>query len=378
MVPRAFLSLLLVGVGVAVCILTISGCYSGPKIPAHGSLQNNPISTTVDAESARYYLDNFLSGKVTNVPLHQRIEKMQGQLQDAVPNREQLKDISREFSVDFAALVFANQLLRQKGNLELQSQYLKNLEDVRAGTAAYPRKDTLIMLVPGYDYLENGSKTGADFAQPKKLFEQAGYEVHFVSIDPLGSVEENAAYLAKDIRAYRHRTIAIAGASSAGPAIHLALGKLLAPDELINVKAWLNLGGILQGSPVLDKFSAGPKGWVFSAIIWFKGWKRASFDSMETAVSRARFATLSVPPHIAVYNYLGLSLSGNVSGFARDKYSMMREDGPNDGLTLLPDIIAPNSLSILSPTTDHFFAQDPDIDRKTLALLVTIIGRIGD
>ena len=52
--------------------------------------------------------------------------------------------------------------------------------------------------------------------------------------------------------------------------------------------------------------------------------------------------------------------------------------GPNDGLTLLPDIVAPNNLSILSPTTDHFFAEDPEIDRKTLALLVTIVERIQD
>ena len=255
---------------------------------------------------------------------------------------------------------------------------LENLAAVRAGTAVYPKKATLIMLVPGYDYVANGVKTGADFARPRKLLEQAGYEVLFVAIDPLGSVEENAAFLAKDILAHRGRNIALAGASSAGPAIHLALGKLLQPEEVAHVKAWLNLGGILQGSPVLDQVASGPKRWLFSTVIWFKGWPRSSFDSMKIDVSRARFATLSVPPHIAIYNYLGLSLSGNISDFARDKYSMMREDGPNDGLTLLPDIIAPHSLSILSPTTDHFFAQDPEIDRKTLALLVTILERIPE
>ncbi len=57
---------------------------------------------------------------------------------------------------------------------------------------------------------------------------------------------------------------------------------------------------------------------------------------------------------------------------------MMHSEGPNDGLTLLPDIIAPNSRSILSTTTDHFFAQDREIDNKTLALLATLIGEIED
>lgn len=354
------------------------GCSSGPKIPAQGNLQSHTITTTVDHESARYYLESYLAGKSTDTPLHRRIGQIHAQLKNAVPTRDQLKEISSEFSLDFAALLFAEQLLKQPGNPELQTQFLRNLESIRVGTAVYPRKATLIMLVPGYDYAANGAKTGADFARPRKLFEEAGYEVHFVAIDPLGSVEENAAFLAKDILAHRDRTIAIAGASSAGPAIHLALGKLLQPGELTHVKAWLNLGGILQGSPVLDQVAAGPKGWLFSTVIWFKGWPRSSFDSMQVAVSRERYATLSVPPHIAVTNYLGLSLSGNISDFARDKYAMMREDGPNDGLTLLPDIIAPNSLSILSPTTDHFFAEDPEIDRKTLALLLTIMALIPD
>jgi hypothetical protein len=369
---RLFRCLALLGV------VTGTGCSSGPKIPVQGSLQNHAITTTVDHPSARYYLEYYLAGKVTDAPLHRRIGEIHGQLQHNVPTRDQLKEISHEFSLDFAALLFAQQLLKQPGNAELQSQFLRNLEAVRAGTAVYPKKDTLIMLMPGYDYAANGAQTGADFARPRKLLEQAGYEVHFVAIDPLGSVEENAAFLAKDILAHRHRNIALAGASSAGPAIHLALGKLLQPGELTHVKAWLNLGGILQGSPVLDQVASGPKGWIFSAVIWFKGWPRSSFDSMQVAVSRERFATLSVPPSIAIYNYLGLSLSGHISDFARDKYAMMREDGPNDGLTLLPDIIAPRSLSILSPTTDHFFAQDPEIDRKTLALLVTILERIPE
>ncbi|AFM14085.1 hypothetical protein Turpa_3448 [Turneriella parva DSM 21527] len=44
---------------------------------------------------------------------------------------------------------------------------------------------------------------------------------------------------------------------------------------------------------------------------------------------------------------------------------------------VLPGIIGPNSLSILSPKTDHFFAQDPEIDKNTLALVVTILERIN-
>jgi hypothetical protein len=364
--------------GLAILLLLGNGgcMWSIKKIPARANFHEYAIDTTVDSESAKYYLENYLSGKAEDSVLQQKIEALEKHSISALPTRDDLKQISEEFSVDFAALFFANRLLLQSGNPELQKQYLQNLSKVRSGNHQFPRKDVLIMLVPGYDYVANGHVTGADFAKPRALLKQAGYEVDFVDIDPIGSVEENALYLRDRIRAHKNRKIAVAGASSAGPAIHLALGRLLGPGELKNVKAWLNLGGILQGSPLLDKFSTGPKGWLFSTIIWFKGWRKYSFQSMYAEVSRQRYDTLSVPKHVVIYNYFGLSLSGDISKFGSDKYSMMRSDGPNDGLTLLPDIIAPNSLSILSPKTDHFFAEDPEIDKKTLALLVTILERV--
>lgn len=366
----AVLALVLVGV------VTGLGCMQVTQIPVKGRLEPYALETTVDDESARYYLESYLAGQVADTQLHQRITAVHGTFGDRLPTREQLKQLSDEFSVDFAALVFGRQLLRQPGNPELQRQFLKHLEQVQQGQAAYPARDVLILMVPGYGYVENGQVTGADLANPRKLLQQAGYDVELVAIDQFGSVEANAAYIAQTILKHQRRDLVVTGASSANPAIHLALGKLLKPDQLARVKAWLNLGGILQGVPILEEFSQGPKDWLFSALLWFKGWDRASFESMYTSVSRERFAGLSVPRHIAIYNYLGLSLSGNISDFAWDKYLMMRDDGPNDGLTLLPDILAPNSLSILSPTTDHFFAEDPDIDRKTLALLVTILARL--
>jgi hypothetical protein len=363
---------------VLICASGMTGCGHIRKIPAKGLLQGYPIETTVDDERARYYLENYLSGKGGNDTLQRAIEALHANLKNDLPSREQLKRIASDYSLDFGALVFGNQLLKQAGNADLQKRFSENLDRIRNGTVDYPRKDVLIMIVPGFDYAKNGSKTGADFASPRRLLEKAGYEIYFVNIDPLGSVEENAAFLSSCILRNKGRKIALAGASSAGPAIHLALGKSLTDSDLVNVKAWLNLGGILQGVPVLDQVTSGPKGWAFSTIRWFKGWPKESFESMYTQVSRKRFASLAVPKGIRIYNYVGLSLSGNISDFARDKYLMMRPDGPNDGLTLLPDIIAPNSRSILSTTTDHFFAKDPEIDNKTLALLVTIIGEIGD
>jgi len=63
-------------------------------------------------------------------------------------------------------------------------------------------------------------------------------------------------------------------------------------------------------------------------------------------------------PDILVVNYLGVPLSGQLSQHSRDKYPLLRSSGPTDGLTLLADVLAPSSLTIVALGSDHFFAED--------------------
>lgn len=344
------------------------------KIPVRGEVYGHRVQSTVDDPAAKYYLEDYAAG-IRRSPLDARITSLEAQFSDSPPDREELEKISREFSVDFAALFFARVLLGRRENLALQRLFLENLDSISRGTTVYPRKDILILLVPGFDYVDNGPVTGADLARPRAELAAAGYDVELININPAGSVEENAAVIRSRILAHRNRDLAIAGASSAGPAIHLTLGSLMTADETAHVRVWLNLGGILRGAPLLETFASAPASCILTPVFWWKGWKTA-FASMAPGASKERFERLNVPAHIRVYNYFGLSLSGSISRLGRDKYHMLRDGGPNDGLSYLPDLIAPNSLSILSPGTDHFFAEDPEIHRKTLALVVTILDQM--
>ncbi|TGM02350.1 hypothetical protein [Leptospira jelokensis] len=358
-------------------LFLITNCCLVPKHKVSARFSEYQIETTVDSELAKYYLESFNQSKINHPEFDKVIRGISAEFNDQKPNRDILKQISDKTSIDFAALYFARQMLNDKSNLILQKQFLLNLEYVKNQKIQYNDSKSLILLVPGFDYVENGKVTGADFAKPKELLSQTGIQVQLVGIDPIGSVEENAAFISKTISSFPNRNILIAGASSAGPAIHLALGESLTLDQTKHVKAWLNLGGVLQGVPVLDQFSIGIKGFLFKTIVWFKDWRIKSFQSMQTAVSRDRFNRIKLPRHIYTLNYIGMSLSGDISRFAYDKYCLMREDGPNDGLSLLPDLVAPNSHTILAPKSDHFFAEDPEIDIKTLALLKTILDHLG-
>ena len=65
--------------------------------------------------------------------------------------------------------------------------------------------------------------------------------------------------------------------------------------------------------------------------------------SMGTGPSQKRFTRLRIDADVLIINYVGIPLSGQLSKFARDKYPLLRDAGPNDGLTLLTDAIAPKT-----------------------------------
>jgi hypothetical protein len=348
--------------------------YNKPtRISVKGEFLGIKISTTVDSEVARYYVEEYVHGKNEKQELHERIDELYVQYRKSLPSRVELATISSDFSVDFAALFFADRLLADECNRSINQNFVQYLGiDGAAGLNASPY---LLLFVPGWDYAENGHLTGADFAQPRKLATKLGIENYLVQLPPTGSVEESAAVLAAEIAKHVHsdKRIVLAGASSAGPAIQLTLGELLGKEELSSVKAWLNLGGILQGSPLVDYLQLRPQRWLFNLVVWFKGWHKNSILSMGIVPSRKRFQRLKISADIFIVNYLGIPLSGQLSRYSKDKYPLLASNGPNDGLTLISDVIAPNSLTIVALGSDHFFAEDPKINDKTEALMKLII-----
>lgn len=354
------------------CIL-LTGCTCVKnKFPLTGNLGPYQLKTTVDSKYASYYVENYLAGRHTDKHIDSQFDSLDECYHDKVPQREELNGISKRFSVDFAALFWAHKLLTIPDNKAVQDIFVREFKSVSSGNSQAHKKEYVILLVPGLDYKNNGHLTGSDLKAQIEIMRANGLHVHFVEIQPLGTVYENAKMVASAITENANRKILIGGPSSAGPAIHLALSNMISEDVADSVAAWVNLGGVLKGSPVIDWMDSGMTAPIWKTLLWTKGWNPETFKSLRADVSRKRAENLEIPDNIKVINYIGLSLSGNISKFAMDKYCIMRSQGPNDGLAMLPDMVAPNSLSIIAPTSDHFFAEDPQIKEKTMAILNTV------
>ena len=358
---------------IAACLL-LGGCSSIPEIPAKAEYFGQRVETHVDSEVARYFLESYSQGKYESHDLDEKISALYRTHGKSLPSREELKEISQTFSVDFAALFLADRLLNNECNKDLNrhfERYVKNEATVDTNVVSSYQ----VLFVPGWDYVKNGHVSGADFARPRALATKFGLENYLVPLPSTGSVEEGANVLSAEIAKHSRsdKKIILVGSSAAGPVIQLVLGERLNEKERSSIKAWLNLGGILQGSPLVDYSEKRPQRWWFNLVVWYKGWDKKAIRSMGTAASRRRFSRLKLDSDIVVFNYMGVPLSGQLSENAEAGYRILRSYGPNDGLALLTDEIAPDSLTVVALGNDHYFAQDPEIDKKTAALMKLVI-----
>ena len=349
--------------------LLVSACAG---LPVRGMVGGQTIETRVDSEVARYYLANYLAGKRSDTSLDERIDHVYQSVNGDLPDRSELKRLSDEFSVDFAALYLADQIDRAPVNRRFRSAYDQAYDYTRkalpGGQLALPATaaDYEILFVPTYLY-KRLRITGADMAAPREALQRVGFVCHFVETNDDGPVETNADLVMAAIRSHAQsgRRLIIVSASKSGPEVALALTRL-GSAETHHVAAWINAVGALQGSPVADERLAPELEFIVGKI------DPAGRESITTARSRQRFNSFHLPEQVLVVNYFGIPVSGSISFLARRGFLSMLKHGPNDGVVLLSDTIFPSGVILAELGSDHFlFKKDTDI--KTVALAITVI-----
>jgi hypothetical protein len=223
-----------------------------------------------------------------------------------------------------------------------------------------------IYFVPGYLYRSHRA-TGADFRVPRETLARLGMAHHFIETDEDGPIEANADRVVAAIRNQREtdRRIILVSASKSGPEVALAL-TLLGHAQTRHVAAWINIVGALQGSLLADDHLRQRLKYIVGQV------DPEGVQSLATHSSRKRFETFRIPESILVINYIGIPLTGSVSYRASRGYDTMRHEGPNDGLSLLPDLLFPDAPTLVEMGSDHFLLTER-MEVKTVALAAALV-----
>lgn len=363
----------------------VGACAGYPRIPAHGYLAEKGISTTVDSELAKYYLESYGTPGAINSAWNARISNMEHRFGFHALDSFQLKEVSDETSPDFSTLFFIRRTLADAINKRFQISYAEEARRVRSriqlnGWAGIVRNELhkyQLLFVPGFHYVSDKT-SGADFFYERQFMRRLGLDVQLVATEEDGRIEDNAAIIAGAIRAEsaERMEVILISTSKGGPETALALGETLQPGETSSVKAWVSVGGLMRGTLLADPLVSWPESSVARVILPLEGMQFRGLAGLTTTASRKRMSAIRLPRSILIVQYIAAPLSGDINADVRSRYMKLRKYGPNDGLTLLADELLPNGITIFEPGLDHFY-QDPDIYLKSLALVNIIADALA-
>jgi hypothetical protein len=278
--------------------------------------------------------------------------------------------------VDSATLALSQKLDRANADHPFVGRYRKQLTSVNAMDKSL-LENQVFVLAPGWLY-KSEAHTGADLSRQRYFLESLGARVHFVELDENGTVENNALQLQKEltILASQCPSLIITSASKGGIEVACALSSMHGSSEITAIKAWINFGGLLRGTPLADLSLTWWMRWLTWSYV-VPDWSLAALRSMTISVSAARFAALRRPSHIKIINVIGMPLSDSLSELGKWGYWLLKKYGPNDGVTLLEDALYPNAATITYLGADHFF-QIPDLDQHCESILHSVLTCLQD
>jgi hypothetical protein len=367
-----------------VCFLLLA--LSFPKVAdalakthsVHAIVAGIEVNTRVDSAVASQLINNNVPG---TVPADLRTRLSCRSIHE-LPSAQELQDITGEYSTDTATALLIQCLstvprIQQSQQLFLSELALRRKADPEQATfLAAKAHEYIVLIVPGWGYQSNADVTGADLATPREIISSLGFENHLVEVEDTGSVEGGAKIIVAAVEKYLSsgKKIILVSASSGGPIVALALNdpSVATHPQLVG---WLNICGVLRGTPVIDNFLPWPKSLLLHAVALYEGWNYADLLSLSRAHSKPRYESFIPPAQLTIVNYIGIPFSGQVSELGREFYSMLKTQGPNDGLTLIPDALAPG-YTIMAVGMDHFVNNDPEIDIKTAALVPVLLKLI--
>ena len=369
------------GLSVFLCLLSF-GCASVTKYPVQGTLAGQAIATTIDSELSKYYLEHYLRNNRINPAYDQEIDRALVIWNQRPLDSDSLRELTQEFSPDLATLYFVSRVYQDPINRKAQDAFHAHVATLRAKgpkevfRIAKRFAPYLIAFVPGYAYKKDPT-TGADFAQQRRLMTEAGFKNVLIETDELATVDTNAKIVASEILRLNeeHRRIILVSTSKGGTEVALAIGKLLPPERLEGVQAWISIGGLLRGTPSADQALQWPKSWLVRAAFFFTGHRGEVIEDLNTKKRREVFAQLEFPGDMLTLQYVGAPLSGQIAEYAQGRYDDLKNLGPNDGLTLLADELVDGGIVITDIGLDHYYL-DPEIDLKTFALASVVLDML--
>jgi hypothetical protein len=269
-----------------------------------------------------------------------------------------LRKIAAERGLDFATAVLHDRLLKSDAATH---RVLDPRTAGREGGEHRPKcLPSLVALVPGAFYVESPG-SGADGREILEESRRLGIASELIPTRSFGSLDENAEIIRRWLGRQARPGTTLVSLSKGGADVKWALHHADAEFAFRHVRAWINISGITEGTPLVS--------WLMSRTYrsllvrpLFR-WRNYDFDvvrQLDYGRENPLSGPWNIPPGLSVVHVLGFPLIRHLSnGLARRGHRRLAGHGPNDGagIVLYNAVCRPGTIYPVWGA-DHYLRND--------------------
>ena len=279
--------------------------------------------------------------------------------------------------------ICGNEPLSASGDIDSATQALfRKVKSVPANAELMARVASLdltvrvpnvprVVIVPGAFHVEH-PHTGAGGERVFDLARELGFPAERVPVPGLASMARNAEALVDLLSKRRGQPIILVSLSKGGADVRTAMQRPDASSELRDVSAWVDISGMVYGTPLLT--------WLSSKTLRCLGVRLllrlrrqcfADLNELRGGPGSPLDSSFTPPPHIRVIHVLGFPLQRHLSNdWARRGHARLAPLGPNDGGgILLADALRLPGEVLPVWGADHYLSPAWDIRPLLLRVL---------
>jgi hypothetical protein len=262
---------------------------------------------------------------------------------------------------DFATALLYDRIRREPPIAE----FIAAIDALRRDEGPVPSLRGKVLVAPAAFHREL-PQFGGDGRAITEIARRFGLTCELLPSESAGSVTRNAELIREALDVETDEPFVLVSLSKGAADLRLALES--APRALAHARAWVQIGGLVRGSPIVDAILASPVR--RSLLRAYLAYLRADLSVCSQLVWRENpllSGRVSVPNGLEVINVVGFPLACHLSGNTKRRYLEMRRFGPNDGSTLLVDAIVESGVVYPVWGADHYF-RIPGVANLLVAL----------
>lgn len=288
----------------------------------------------------------------------------------AALTKDALARISQDRGVDFATALFYDRVRRSPEH----GAFLAALEALTPDIEVLPRLSGKVLVAPGL-FHDRAAETGGDGALVRRIASGFGLATGVIPVPGDGSLATNAAVIRRALDAEPDGSVILVSLSKGGADVRVALAE--GGPTLRKVRAWLQICGLVRGTPLLDAFVHAPP-WERALLRGLLAPRRIParlIRDMAHAPQTLAALPAATPAGVLVINLLACPLACHLSRTLRARHAWMAPLGPNDGYSLLRDAILEPGLVLPVWGADHFL-RVPEASRLLYQVFL-YLGALG-